>query len=150
MKIPSIAAASILIGSLAGEQMRYALAFAPSFGKQRLKKQAISNSDALTSTTTLYKELPREMSQMGFVHDDPSVHRKKRDQSSLLSAVAIDTPVSWESGLEVESLWSNIQPILSTALLVTGNTVGASCLVLPEMAARPGMAVSTALFFGMS
>lgn len=100
-------------------------------------------------TTRLYSEHPREMSQMGFVHDDP--HRKKRNLSSLLSAVAIDTPSSWEAsgnGNPAESLFQEIQPILSAALLITGSTVGASCLVLPETAAKPGMAVSTALFLG--
>jgi len=144
MKISSVGA-SILVTAVVCDQTRSVSAFAPSFGAK--SAAAHSNMDAATRRTRLYSEIPRHMSQMGFVHDDPSVHRKKRDKSSLLSAVAIDIPtMAWETG--PESLWSNIQPILSTALLITGNTVGASCLVLPEMASRPGMAASTALFFG--
>jgi tyrosine-specific transport protein len=99
------------------------------------------------------------MAQMGFHHDDSSISRKKkkkRNQSSLLSAVAIDTPSSFSWGdstrdsddNDEQPLWSQIQLTLSTALLITGNTVGASCLVLPEMAARPGMTAATALFVG--
>ncbi len=110
-------------------------------------------------TSQLYSESPREMAQMGFHHDDSSISRKKkkkRNQSSLLSAVAIDTPSSFSWGditrdsddNDKQPLWSQIQLTLSTALLITGNTVGASCLVLPEMAARPGMTAATALFVG--
>jgi tyrosine-specific transport protein len=46
--------------------------------------------------------------------------------------------------------WSAVemQSVLTTALLVTGNTVGAGTLVLPELAAKPGLALSTALFTG--
>jgi tyrosine-specific transport protein len=39
-------------------------------------------------------------------------------------------------------------PVLSTALLITGNTVGASMLVLPELAAGPGMAISSGVLVG--
>jgi hypothetical protein len=78
------------------------------------------------------------MTHSGFVNEDPAAKRRKRDQASLLSAVAIAAPMYDDSAFEVESLWSTIQPVLSTALLITGNTVGASCLVLPEMAAQPG------------
>lgn len=139
MKSSSIAANVLIVAAAVAcfpsRTSRFVSAFAPR--NQRISK-----------TTRLYSELPREMSQMGFHHDDSSsVHKKKRDQSSLLSAVAIDS--SWNNReTEQASLWNQIQPILSTALLITGNTVGASCLVLPEMAARPGMAVSTLLFLG--
>lgn len=39
-------------------------------------------------------------------------------------------------------------PVLSAALLVTGNTFGAGCLVLPELAKGPGMAAFSSLFLG--
>ena len=39
-------------------------------------------------------------------------------------------------------------PVVSAALLVTGNTVGAGCLVLPQLAAGPGLAASTGIFLG--
>ena len=37
-------------------------------------------------------------------------------------------------------------PVASTSLLITGNTVGAGMLILPELAARPGMAISMTIF----
>lgn len=37
-------------------------------------------------------------------------------------------------------------PIASTSLLITGNTVGAGMLILPELAARPGMAISMTIY----
>lgn len=138
--IPAI----ILVAALACEQNSSASAFAPSFFGAKSAFAVHTEMGEATRRSRLYSEMPRDMSQMGFLHDE-SPHRKKRDKSSLLSAVAIDAPL-WETGSE--SLWNQIQPILSTALLITGNTVGASCLVLPEVAARPGMMVSTALFFG--
>lgn len=41
-----------------------------------------------------------------------------------------------------------VVPVLSTALLITGNTVGASMLVLPDLAAGPGMAISSSVLVG--
>jgi hypothetical protein len=146
MKALSIATEILLVAAAAAcSSLQTVSAFAPT------NRRVHRNFQSSTSLTTrLYSELPsREMSQMGFVHEDP--HRKKRSLSSLLSAVAIDTPSSWEAsvnGKPAESLFQEIQPILSAALLITGSTVGASCLVLPETAAKPGMAVSTALFLG--
>ena len=42
--------------------------------------------------------------------------------------------------------WSSIQSILTTALLVTGNTVGAGTLALPALSAKPGLCLSTGMF----
>lgn len=142
MKVSTIAAHTLLVAAVASAWQ--VSAFSPSIGI------GAKSAENPTRSTRLYSEMPREMSQMGFVHEDPNTKRKKRDQSSSLSAVAIDMPSMWEANDsdDAEPLWSKIQLILSTALLITGNTVGASCLVLPEMAARPGMTASTALFFG--
>ena len=38
--------------------------------------------------------------------------------------------------------------VLGAALLITSNTVGASMMVLPELANGPGLLVSSGLFFG--
>ena len=38
--------------------------------------------------------------------------------------------------------------VMSSALLITGNTVGAGTIVLPEIATGPGMLPSTGLFLG--
>jgi tyrosine-specific transport protein len=47
-----------------------------------------------------------------------------------------------------DSLSASVLPVLSTALLITGNTVGAGMLVLPELATGPGMGLSTSIFVG--
>ena len=39
-------------------------------------------------------------------------------------------------------------PVLSAALLITSNEVGASMMVLPELAQSPGMIVSSGLILG--
>jgi hypothetical protein len=44
--------------------------------------------------------------------------------------------------------WNDLQSIITTALMITGNTIGAGCLVLPEIAAKPGLAISSGLFVG--
>jgi hypothetical protein len=44
--------------------------------------------------------------------------------------------------------WNDLQSIITTALMISGNTIGAGCLVLPEIAAKPGLAISTDLFVG--
>lgn len=95
----------------------------------------------------LYKNSSPET---GKTEDTSNSKRRKRDKISSLSALAIDSSQSGSFGLsnEDDSFWSSIQPVLSAALLITGNTVGASCLVLPDMAARPGMAISSLLFVG--
>jgi hypothetical protein len=129
MRLTSRAVSIVLVAS---QRNRLASAFAPvAFAKSA----TLSQSDA-TRNTQLYSS-ERDIAHTGFVNEDPASKRRKRDQSSLLSAVAIDAPM-YDSGFDVESLWGTIQPVLSTALLITGNTVGASCLVLPEMAAQPG------------
>jgi tyrosine-specific transport protein len=43
---------------------------------------------------------------------------------------------------------SFIIPVISAALMITGNTVGAGMLVLPELVAGPGLMVSFGVFFG--
>lgn len=46
--------------------------------------------------------------------------------------------------------WQDVQnhvlPVLSASLLITGNTVGAGMLVLPDLAAGPGLGISTTIF----
>jgi tyrosine-specific transport protein len=41
---------------------------------------------------------------------------------------------------------TTLLPVLTTSLMITGNTVGAGMLVLPELAAGPGMGISTSIF----
>lgn len=53
-----------------------------------------------------------------------------------------------ESGSDSSSNNKNLMDIVSAALLITGNTVGAGTMVLPEIAAGPGLGMSTALLAG--
>lgn len=79
--------------------------------------------------------------------NNPVTRRKNRDRSSLRSVAAIGSTRAGK--LEARSIWrTDVQPVLSTALLITGTTVGASCLVLPEAAAGSGLFLSTLLFIG--
>jgi len=41
-----------------------------------------------------------------------------------------------------------ITAILTSSMLITGNTVGASMMILPDTASDPGMALSIGIFFG--
>lgn len=82
-------------------------------------------------------------------------HHKKRGDTAELSAVAIAASLEQEqehSNEEISLLLMNpnptflrdsVFPVLSTSFLITANTVGASCLVLPELAAGPGFGLFT-------
>ena len=82
--------------------------------------------------------------------DSPAVKRTSSNnkRSPELSAVAIGTKdlgsySSTEQELDNDNFvedWA--LPVLSTSFLITANTVGASCLVLPDLAAGPGFATT--------
>lgn len=68
-----------------------------------------------------------------------------------LSASSVSEPWSEKSALRNDlhsvTTWeTTMLPVLSTSLLITGNTVGAGMLILPELAAGPGMATSSGIF----
>jgi tyrosine-specific transport protein len=74
---------------------------------------------------------------------------KRRTDS--LSAVSIfeDSESNEKSSVfDSNFLETSLLPVLSTSLMITGNTVGAGMLVLPELVAGPGMAISTSIFVG--
>lgn len=77
----------------------------------------------------------------------------KRGDLEKLSAVAVaDADASSfeeENSLLIGDWMENsVKPIIATSLLITGNTIGAGTLVMPEIAAGPGMALSTGVFVG--
>mmetsp|Transcript_18570 Transcript_18570/g.28668 ORF Transcript_18570/g.28668 Transcript_18570/m.28668 type:complete len:589 (+) Transcript_18570:180-1946(+) len=87
----------------------------------------------------------------------PKKLAKSRADLEQLNAVSIATtagtymeqPLLPEKNNDNDDLSKFLQqwkPILTTSLLITGNTIGAGTLVMPEIAAGPGMAVSTAVF----
>lgn len=88
------------------------------------------------------------------INEDLTTTRRQRDQSSSLSAVSINVDIldaqqssagDWNT--QASSVdWNSLATVLTTALMVTGNTIGAGCLVLPEVAAQPGLGVTACLF----
>jgi tyrosine-specific transport protein len=84
------------------------------------------------------------MQQPGLLDDNPR-------QASDLSAFTLDVTTMEEEDYSIPQpsfLESFLLPVLSTSLLITGNAVGAGMLVLPELAAEPGMGVSSSVFVG--
>jgi tyrosine-specific transport protein len=74
---------------------------------------------------------------------------KRRIKSLKAVSIGDDWDTRDKSSLSNSNfLESSVMPVLSTSLMITGNTVGAGMLVLPELAAGPGMGVSTSLFVG--
>lgn len=65
------------------------------------------------------------------------------DSSIIVDATNHQLPQQQQQGASFQSLWF---PVLSSALLITGNTFGAGSLVLPKLAAGPGLGVSAAVF----
>ena len=70
------------------------------------------------------------------------------DAINIPGSMAVVPEEEGDDGSSPSLSWNlaDIQSVLTTALLVTGNTVGAGALVLPELAAKPGFAISTAMF----
>lgn len=77
-----------------------------------------------------------------------------RSENGALSALSVDTTSTPLANILVEEAsssssiieWGSFQSILTTALLVTGNTVGAGTLALPALSAKPGLCLSTGMF----
>lgn len=65
-------------------------------------------------------------------------------------SVALQAAVVATSELEdVEEEDTALSPVLTTALLIAGNEIGASCLALPQVAQGPGMLPATGLFLSI-
>ena len=90
-----------------------------------LKMKAVGGDDASTTTTT------RHSNQLAAVSVLDSGWKETEKESSLFNA---------------DFMEASVFPVLSTAFLITGNTVGAGMLVLPELAEGPGMGMSTSIF----
>lgn len=81
--------------------------------------------------------------------DDDYRSRKKNVQSSL-SAFSILQGYEERDYLEYPNLsridFDSLKAVLTTSLMISGGTIGASALVLPEFVAKPGMAISLGIF----
>jgi hypothetical protein len=68
-----------------------------------------------------------------------------------LSAVSVADEWVEDQGDSIQKsnfMEASILPVLSTSLMITGNTVGAGMLVLPELTSGPGMGISSSIFSG--
>lgn len=123
------------------------------------------------SSTRLQEQLQPSQQQFGFIQlppDDAIVATRTSSSttSSSLSAFAIDKYADGigqqtDEDIQVanvqqrtiqkdkilDAFKETVVPILSASLLITSNTVGAGCLVLPEIAHQgPGMLASVGIF----
>ena len=80
------------------------------------------------------------------VEDDDEQMKSEIRMSNMMMMMRPKSEKTQESSSPSSWNLAGIQSVLTTALLVTGNTVGAGALVLPELAAKPGFAISTAMF----
>jgi tyrosine-specific transport protein len=85
----------------------------------------------------------------GFIHEAPKTKTRqglKRDHP--LWAVAFGNEYNQEQSDSSDLSFgeSFLFPVLSAAMLITGNTVGAGALVLPDIAAGPGLATASGIF----
>ena len=148
-------AAWLVVVAIASHCFTEALAFAP-FGKEKSVSTAIlaARRDGRGNVGTLIEAPFTSSGDESFV--------LRRQASALQAATgrttSTDAGIDQDSMIRIEpaavvntlqpnrALFADIQSVLTTALLVTGNTVGAGALALPELAAKPGLAISTGMF----
>lgn len=115
------------------------------------------------TSTTIFAGRRGENETNAIFHPDTE-HEGRRQTSALYSTAAVSSSsidIATQEEEEVLDMslaipatkpeaWNtaDYRSVLTTALLVTGNTVGAGTLVLPELVAQPGFATSSALFLG--
>jgi tyrosine-specific transport protein len=91
--------------------------------------------------------VPGRTSKVLFMKKQPKDARNvKRLSASSVSEQWSETSALRNDLPKVTTWESTVFPVLSTSLLITGNTVGAGMLVLPELAAGPGIAIATSIF----
>ena len=102
-----------------------------------------STNSAAASRTSSFTQL--HMKQAPAV--DESV--TKRTQGLSAVSIADDWDIDEVGTIDQSNfIQDNVLPVASTAMLITGNTIGAGMLVLPDLAAGPGMMLSTSIFVG--
>lgn len=105
------------------------------------------------------KEDAAELFVLGMKKDNPRRLGVADDKPSVLSAASISDGfapsdlIRYRTDDVLDSLSENAKnfiPIISAAFLLTSNTVGASMMVLPDLARGPGLLVSSGLIGGES
>lgn len=95
----------------------------------------------------------------GFIIQESKVLRTKEELSAFTSSTTSFRFPYKENSLDARSYtvpsqrtttsnaWEDfVLPVLGASFLITGNTVGAGCLVMPELAAGPGLTTTTGIF----
>ena len=106
-----------------------------------------SEHHGLLGMSTLHRT-PRRYSKVSFTTTN---RQRNVGKVNSLAAASVSEQCSDSSTLrndipQVTGWESTMMPVLSASLLITGNTVGAGMLVLPELAAGPGVAIATSIF----
>jgi tyrosine-specific transport protein len=84
---------------------------------------------------------------LGYEDSKPKSSPQGVNRDQALSAVAFGRSDEFsEEPKEVGFGESFLLPVFSAAMLITGNTIGTGALVLPDVAAGPGLASATGLF----
>jgi len=118
-----------------------------------------NNNNRVVHKTRNKSRLRLEMTSLAIMGDNnnndhfqdassPSTTRQKKTNTQL-SATADFSAFSKDAGTRVRLDWKGIISVLSCALLITGNTVGAGALVLPQLTARTGLSVASVILFGI-
>jgi tyrosine-specific transport protein len=111
----------------------------PNYSMRTPKAAAFRQQSAFTSKRTSNMPL-----HAGYEDDKyPPPQGRKRDHP--LKAAAF-SDAEQESLVNLGMFESYLLPVLSASMLITGNTVGAGCLVLPDMAAQTGFGTATGIF----
>ena len=80
----------------------------------------------------------------------PAEYAVRMSEASLVSSRGSENkaiPYAPPSGTSsFQAVSDAVIPVVSAALLITGNTVGAGCLVLPELATGPGLAAVSGMY----
>ena len=86
-------------------------------------------------TTSPFEAVVRSTSSSDF--------KSPRSSDRTTTQTAWNEPAQQQSTSFLQSFW---MPVLSSSMLITGNTFGAGSLVLPQLAAAPGLGPSMAIF----
>lgn len=115
-----------------------------------LNMQRSSTSKAEEKTSKQNNKKKRRLVETlsaSFVSDDDwSDNNNNNNNSPFKNPSAMLQDLRQATSNKNQLMETTLLPVLTTSLMITGNTVGAGMLVLPELAAGPGMGISTVIF----
>jgi tyrosine-specific transport protein len=99
--------------------------------------------------------LKMQQKSSGGIHDDTSRSGSNLSAATTQSLIPDDDlwandaeTIAEKIGTDHSPIESFIVPVVSAAMMITGNTVGAGMLVLPDLVSGPGPMLSFAVFLG--